>query len=445
MIEKQFATLPVKKVFFSLTLPGILSMLFSSIYMMADGIFVGHFIGEHALAAVNLVTPVMMIIFALSNMIAVGSSVKVSTTMGEGQIEKAKNIFTASVLMIIGLGFVFSILGILFTKPLINILIKDPILAEMAYDYVSYFTIGLPFIMPLFAMDNFLRACGKAKYSMWINIMVSLLNIFLDWLFIAQFGWGIGFSALASVISMFIGAFFSFFPFFTGKITLHFAKPKISLSETIGIVYNGASEFFGNIAGSFIATIINVFLLNLGGAIAVASFGIVMYIDTLLIGILYGILDAIQPAVSYNLGANEIKRTLSFFKITSITTASVSLVCMTIILLFPQFLVGIFTKDNNLEIINMTVAALFLFAPSYLFTWFNMVTSAFLTSMDKPKESMLIMTFRAVIFPLICLFGLTSFMGVYGVFFTATLSNALTFIVAFIIWRKYAKALKDSI
>ncbi|MEG2720480.1 MAG: MATE family efflux transporter, partial [Oscillospiraceae bacterium] len=251
----------------------------------------------------------MMIIFALSNMIAVGSSVKVSTTMGEGQIEKAKNIFTASVLMIIGLGFVFSILGILFTKPLINALIKDPILAEMAYDYVSYFTIGLPFIMPLFAMDNFLRACGKAKYSMWINIMVSLLNIFLDWLFIAQFGWGIGFSALASVISMFIGAFFSFFPFFTGKITLHFAKPKISLSETIGIVYNGASEFFGNIAGSFIATIINVFLLNLGGAIAVASFGIVMYIDTLLIGILYGILDAIQPAVSYNLGANEIKRT----------------------------------------------------------------------------------------------------------------------------------------
>ncbi|MEG1011915.1 MAG: MATE family efflux transporter [Ruthenibacterium sp.] len=442
MIEKQFVTLSVRRVFFNLALPNIFSMVFSSIYMMSDGIFVGRFIGDHALAAVNLIMPVAMIVFALSNMLAVGSSVKVSTALGEGKIEKAKHLFSASVLMIIGLGFLFSILGLFFAKPIIFSLIDDVVLAEMAYSYVRVFTLGLPFIMPLFAMDNFLRACGKAKYSMWLNIIVSVLNIALDWLFIALLGWGIEASALSSVISMLLGSFFSFAPFFTKKITLHFAKPQISLSEAIGIIYNGSSEFFSSIAGSFMSTFVNVFLLNLGGALAVASYSIVMYIDTLLIGILYGVLDAVQPAVSYNLGAKETHRIFSFFKISSISTAALSAVCMVGILLFPEALAGIFTKAGNTQTISMTTSALLLYAPSYLFTWFIMVTSAFLTAMDKARESMIIMTFRAVIFPLLCLFALTSFMGVYGVFFTATASGAFTFIVAFVIWKKTAKQLK---
>lgn len=442
MNETQFTTLSVKKVFFRLSIPSILSMVFSSVYMMADGVFVGRFIGEHALAAVNLVMPIMMMLLALSNMIAVGSSVKVSTALGEGNIEKAKHLFSASVIMVVGLGVIFSIFGLFLLKPLIYAVIKDTALADMAYRYSRIFVFGFPFIMPLFAMDNFLRVCGKAKYSMCINVVVSVFNIALDWYFIAHLRLGIEFSAISTVVSMLLGSVFSFAPFFTKKITLHFAKPQISLKEIGGIFYNGSSEFFSSIAGSFISTVINGFLLTLGGAIAVASYSIVMYIDTLLVGILYGVLDAIQPAVSYNLGAKEVKRTFSFFKITCITTAALSLICMIGILLFPETLAGIFAKQHNAEILNMTITALLLFAPSYLFTWFTMVTSAFLTAMDKPKESVMIMVFRAVVFPLLCLFALTSFMGVYGVFFSATVSGALTFAVALIIWKKCAKQLK---
>ncbi|MEG2088310.1 MAG: MATE family efflux transporter [Angelakisella sp.] len=425
-----------------MALPNIFSMVFSSIYLMSDGIFVGRFIGEHALAAVNLIMPIAMMIFAVSNMIAAGSSVKVSTTLGGGNTKKARQLFSASVLMIIGVGVAFSILGLLFAEQLIFAVIKDVVLAEMAYRYVRVFILGLPFIMPLFAMDNFLRVCGKAKYSMWVNIIVSILNIALDWLFLARFGLGIEFSALASVISMFLGALFSFAPFFTKKITLHFSRPKISLAEVGGILYNGGSEFFSSVAGSFISTVVNGFLLGYGGALGVASYGIVMYVDTLLVSILYGVLDSVQPAVSYNLGANKIKRTFSFFKISSISTATLSVVCMVVILLFPESLARIFAKDNNAEIINMTVIALLLFAPSYLFNWFSAVASAFLTAMDCPRESMIIMTFRAIVFPLLCLFLLTAVMGVYGVFLTATVSGGLTFVVSLIIWNKTAKQLK---
>lgn len=443
MIETQFVTLSVKKVFFRLTIPNIMSMVFSSIYIIVDGIFVGHFIGADALAAVNMVMPVIMILFAISNMIAVGSSVKVSTALGEKNISKARGIFSFSVILIVGVSVLFSIIGIFLSKFFIYHIIKDTFLAEMATQYMEVFMIGLPFIMPLFAMDNFLRVCGKARYSMWINILVSLLNIFLDWLFIAKWQLGISASAFATVISMLIGSVFSFAPFFSKKITLQFTKPKISKTELIGMLYNGSSEFLSSIASSLLAVVINGVLLFLGGAVAVASYGIVMYIDTLLVSILYGVVDAIQPAVSYNLGAGEIKRTFSIFKISCIFTFVISIICMMIILLFPEQLASIFSKEDNIQVIKMTVIALLLFTPSYLFTWFNMLTSAFLTAMDKPKESMMIMLFRTVLFPLVCLFLLTSMMGVYGVFSITTLSSFLTFIYAGVIWKKVSITLKN--
>ncbi|MEG1394345.1 MAG: MATE family efflux transporter, partial [Clostridia bacterium] len=305
-------------------------------------------------------------------------------------------------------------------------------LADLAYRYIEYFIYGLPFIMPMFAMDNFLRACGKAKYNMTVNIFVSILNIFLDWLFIAYLGYGIEFSAISSVGSILIGTIFSFAPFFGKKMALHFTKPKISLREAWGIVYNGSSEFLSSISNAFMATVINIMLLNLGGSVAVASYGIVMYIDVLLIGALYGVLDSVQPVVSYNVGAKEIKRAFSFFRITCVATAVLSGVCMAVIMIFPQALASIFAKDNNAEIIKMTTSALLLFAPSYLFTWFNMSASAFLTAIDKPKESMIIMLFRTVS-PFVCVFALSSFMGVYGVYFTATVAGALTVIVSIVI------------
>ena len=147
MIETHFVTLPVKKVFFKLTIPSVMSMFFSSIYMMADGVFVGHFIGSDALAAVNMVMQVIMILFAVSNMIAVGSSVKVSTALGEKNPGKARSMFSFSTVLVMGVGVFFAAAGLLFSKPLIHQVIREDQLAEMAIQYSRVLMLGLPFIM----------------------------------------------------------------------------------------------------------------------------------------------------------------------------------------------------------------------------------------------------------------------------------------------------------
>ena len=76
MNERDYGTEPILKLFFKCIIPAMVGMGFSAIYSIIDGIFMGHFIGHEALAAVNIVMPLVMITTALSDMIATGSSVR---------------------------------------------------------------------------------------------------------------------------------------------------------------------------------------------------------------------------------------------------------------------------------------------------------------------------------------------------------------------------------
>ena len=100
-------------------------MVVSSIYMMIDGIFVGRYIGSHALAAVNLAFPVIMILFAVGDMVAVGSSVKIALLLGQGKNKEANGLFSAAFCMILGIGVLFSLVGFFAAPKLITLLIKD--------------------------------------------------------------------------------------------------------------------------------------------------------------------------------------------------------------------------------------------------------------------------------------------------------------------------------
>ena len=413
MNQEQFGTMEPKKLFVKLAIPSLISMLFSSLYMMADGIFVGKIIGSKALAAINLVFPIIMILFAVGDMIASGASVKIGIKLGEKNEKEASEIFSVALLFIFILNIIFAIIGLIFTKDIIFILIKDKELANLAYKFAYVFILFLPIIAPFFAIDNYLRICGKANMSMWINIGVSVLNIILDAIFIGYLKLGIEYAALASSLSMSIGTLILIYPFITKKVALKFTKPKIKIKEMLGIIYNGSSQFFSNISGSIMAIIMNSFLLYYGGAVGVAAYSIVMYIESLIVPMLFGMIDAVQPVFSYNYGAKNNKRIMTFFKITCTVALSISIVTMIIIFVFPDFLVRMFSSESDIAVIDMAKKALLLYAPSYLFTWFIMTVSGVLTGLEKATESIVLMSAESIILPLLSTLVLTQLIGVY--------------------------------
>ena len=440
MNQEQFGTMEPKKLFVKLAIPSLISMLFSSLYMMADGIFVGKIIGSKALAAINLVFPIIMILFAVGDMIASGASVKIGIKLGEKNEKEASEIFSVALLFIFILNIIFAIIGLIFTKDIIFILIKDKELANLAYKFAYVFILFLPIIAPFFAIDNYLRICGKANMSMWINIGVSVLNIILDAIFIGYLKLGIEYAALASSLSMSIGTLILIYPFITKKVALRFTKPKIKIKEMLGIIYNGSSEFFSNISGSIMSIIMNSFLLYYGGAVGVAAYSIVMYIESLIVPMLFGMIDAVQPVFSYNYGAKNNKRIMTFFKITCTVALSISIVTMIIIFVFPDFLVRMFSSESDIAVIDMAKKALLLYAPSYLFTWFIMTVSGVLTGLEKATESIVLMSAESIILPLFSTLVLTQLIGVYGIFITPTISGAVSIVVSIILWRKCIKS-----
>ncbi len=440
MNQEQFGTMEPKKLFLKLAIPSLISMLFSSLYMMADGIFVGKIIGSKALAAINLVFPIIMILFAVGDMVASGASVKIGIKLGEKNEKEASEIFSVALLFIFILNIIFAIIGLIFTKDIIFILIKDKELANLAYKFAYVFILFLPIIAPFFAIDNYLRICGKANMSMWINIGVSVLNIILDAIFIGYLKLGIEYAALASSLSMSIGTLILIYPFITKKVALKFTKPKIKIKEMLGIIYNGSSQFFSNISGSIMAIIMNSFLLHYGGAVGVAAYSIVMYIESLIVPMLFGMIDAVQPVFSYNYGAKNNKRIMTFFKITCTVALSISIVTMIIIFAFPDFLVRMFSSESDIAVIDMAKKALLLYAPSYLFTWFIMTVSGVLTGLEKATESIVLMSAESIILPLVSTLVLTQFIGVYGIFVTPTISGAVSIVVSIILWRKCIKS-----
>lgn len=439
MDQELFGITPPKKLFVKLAIPSLISMLFSSIYMICDGIFVGKIIGSKGLAAINLVFPIIMIVFAVSDMIAAGASVKIGIKLGEKNEKEASNIFTIAVLLSLIINIIFMIISLIFSKDIIFILIKDKELATLSYKFAYVFILALPFIAPFFALDNYLRLCGKANMSMWINIAVSILNVILDAILIGYFKLGIEYAALCSALSMFIGTLIFLYPFIMKKVTLRFTKPKVNIKEILYIIYNGSSEFFSNISNSIMSIITNGFLLYYGGPVGVAAYSIVMYIDALISPVLFGMIGSIQPVISYNYGAKEYKRITEFFKITCIVGFIISIVTMIIIFIFPDFLVGLFSSKSDVDIIQMGKIALLLSAPSYLFNWFTMTVGSFLTGLEKATESIVVMLLESVIVPLILIVALTKTIGVYGIFLVPSIGGFISIAIAFILWRRCVK------
>ena len=439
MEQELFRITPPKQLFIKFAIPSLVSMLFSGIYMMCDGMFVGKVIGSKALAAINLVFPIIMIVFAVSDMIVVGASVKIGIKLGERRLKEASNIFSIAILLMFIIDIIFIIIGLAFTKDIIFILIKDRQLAQLSYRFAYVFILALPIIAPFSALDNYLRLCGKVNLSMWVNIFVSILNTILDIIFIGYFKLGIEYVALSSVLSMFIGTLIFLYPFIMKKVALRFTKPKVNAKDILYIIYNGSPEFLNNISGSIMSIITNGFLLNYGGSVGVAAFSIVMYIDTLISPLLFGVIGCIQPVISYNYGARNYKRITQFFKITCIVGFTISIATMSITLMFPDFLVGLFSSKSDVEIIRMGKIALLLSAPSYLFNWFSMIVVSFLTGLEKPTESIVVMLLESVMIPLILTVVLTKVIGVYGIFIIPSICGFISTAISFILWRKCVK------
>lgn len=436
MNSEVFEKLPPTKLLFRCAIPSMITMTFGALYQIADGIFVGRFIGEDALAAVNLVMPVIMTVFAFSNMIATGASVRISVLLGEQDQKQASRVFSFTVKIILLLSCVLGIIGFLFARPFIRII--SPGAAKNAVEYgVMYIRVYAVFspLVPLgFAMDNFLRVCGKERLSMWISIGTQILNVALDVILIAFLGQGVWAAAFTSCLSITIGSFITLLFFTKKRMDIYYTRENISVSKFFRILANGSSEFFSNISMSVVSVIFNFFLLEYGGTTAVAAFSVIMYVDSIMGMLVFGLCDSLQPAISYCYGAGLMDKVKAIFKRIVFCSVILSELSMFFMMFLGRYVAPMFIKPEDTELLSVSTAAMKIFSFSYMTGWVDMCFSSFFTALERPGRSLLTSFFGTLVFPVVFLFILTPIWHLKGVWWTqvaaTAASAALTVILA---------------
>ena len=195
---------------FVFSLPIIIGNLFQQLYTMVDSAVVGRFVGEQALAAVGASYSLTVVFICVAIGGGVGSSVIVSKYFGARNFSAMKTAVSTAFLTFLGISIFLGAVGIVINQPLL-VALKTPYDAlDMALVYLRIYFIGLPFLFMYNVISSMFNALGKSRIPLVFLIFSSVLNVALDFLFVAVFKTGVAGAAWATLIAQGLSCVLSF-------------------------------------------------------------------------------------------------------------------------------------------------------------------------------------------------------------------------------------------
>ena len=414
----------------------MITMAFGALYQIADGLFVGRFIGEDALAAVNLIMPIIMIVFGFANLIATGASVRISVLLGEKNREEASQVFSFTLKVIFLISCVVGAIGFLLAEPFVRFLAPGATEQAIAYGitYTRVYAAFAPLMLIYHATDNYLRVCGKERLSMWLGIGTQAFNIVLDVILIVFLGQGVWAAAFTSCFAMALGSVITLLLFRKKRMDLYYTNGKVEKDVFFRILANGSSEFFSSISMSVMSIVYNFFLLKYGGTTGLAAFSVVMYVDSIIGMLVFGMCDALQPAISYCYGAGLMDKVKALFRRIILGAIVLSAASLLFMMFLGQFVAPLFVKPEDTELLSVSIIGMKLFSLSYLTGWVDMCFSSYFTALERPARSMLTSFFGTLVFPIAALFILTPFLELNGVWLSSLASCTASAVFTIILY-----------
>ncbi len=416
----------IGKLLWSFSLPAIVGMLVSSLYNVVDRIFVGRGIGSLAIAATTVALPIMTIMLAISIFIGVGTTALISIRLGQQKREEAEQIAGNGVAMLILLPLIFTAIFFAFSD---KILIACGASAEVmpyARDFTYIVVLGGVFGSLGMGVNNFIRAEGNPKISMYTQILGAVVNIVLNYIFIFILKLGIKGSALATVSSQLVSAVWVMGYFYTGKslvkIRLRNLQPRWAILS--GIMAIGFAPFGLQLASSVQQIILNQTLLAYSGDLALSAIGIITSIATLLFMPVLGVSQGAQPIVGFNYGARQYHRVKETWKTAVLAATAISLAGFIAIRIWPVQLVGLFSQGDTV-LTELTVHAILIYLAMIWIVGFQVISSTYFQAVGKARQAAVLSLSRQILFFIPALLILPHFWGLKGVWISAPTADVL--------------------
>ena len=400
------------------TLPSIIMMVFTSIYGVVDGFFVSNYVGKTSFAAVNFIMPFLMILGAVGFMFGTGGSALIAKTMGEGNSDKAKRLFSLFVYVSAACGVIIAVLGIIFIRPIAAFLGAEGSMLDNCVIYGRIILVALPAYMLQYEFQSFFVTAEKPQLGLVVTIMAGVTNMVLDALLVAVFPFGLEGAAAATAISQCVG----------GIVPLiYFCRPNSSLLRLTKTGFdgkalrkactNGSSELMSNISMSVVSMLYNVQLIKYAGEDGIAAYGVLMYVNMIFLAAFIGYSVGTAPVIGYHYGAGNHIELKSLLKksITIIGIFSVIMFIAAEVLAKP--LAKIFVGYDQ-ALLEMTLRGFVIYSFAFLFAGIAIYGSAFFTALNDGLISALISFLRTLLFQVAAVLIFPLFWGIDGIWFS---------------------------
>lgn len=435
-MDKLFEHTSIKKAYFTLALPVVLSMTVTLIYNMVDTFFVAKTQNPDLVAGVSQGAPIFTLMIALGDIFGLGGSSVISRLFGEHRDKTGRYVsgycFYASIIC----GIIVTILMVAFQTPFLHLLGASPNTWKYAREYYLVMAWGAPFVIFGLTPTNILRTEGLAVQSMIASMTGTGINIILNPIFIFTCGWGAAGSALATVTSTVIGDIIMVYytRYKSKKLTTSIKETKISRHLQWEIYAIGIPASITNLMATFATALTNRYLITYGAS-SVAAMGIALKISMVTNMIVVGLAFGAQPLIGYTYGAKDRKRFNATVRFDIIVIASLAIAMTVLLIIFAPFLIRLFMKDPT--IIREGTGMIRWLSSSAVLSGIILVFTTMFQSMGKAVPAFWLSFCRqGLIFTLVIIL-MNSLFGYHGIIAAQPVADLLTFILSIILYRIY--------
>lgn len=416
----------VSKLLFTYSFPAIIASVASALYNIIDRIIIGNGVGAYAISGLALTFPIMNLGSAFGTLIGAGAASIVSIRLGEKNCREAEYTLGNALIISVLIGLLYSIVMLCGLEQILLLFGAGGRTLPYARDFMRVILVGDIITQLFFCLNGIMRASGYPIKAMITVLITVLVNLLLAPLFVFCFGWGIRGAAWATLLAQLVGLFWIFGHFCRENVSVRLTCGCLRINRNIieKIVSIGFSPFLIHFCSGLIVILINWQLKKQGGDMAVGAFGVINALAGVVIMVILGLSQGMQPIVGYNFGAMQKNRVRQTFRQTVIWASVVATMGWLCFMIFPVAIAKLFSDDWSLvDNIVFGMRIYFLVLP---LIGFQIVASYFFQSIGKAKISILLSLLRQVLFLIPLLLLMPAWFGFSGVWAAQPLADILS-------------------
>jgi putative MATE family efflux protein len=386
-----------------------------SCYILADTFFIAFSLGHNGLAALNFAVPVWGFIVGCGMMLGIGGATKYTIAKSQHDHKFANQIFTNTVLLILGIAMFFVSCGVFFADFIATNFGASGEVFAMTKDYLYVILLFSPVILLNYTLICFVRNDKAPQLAMAAMVVGSFSNIAFDYLFIIILDMEMFGAALATGLAQTVGLMILAFHFIHRRNGFHLIRCKVKKVIVNSIFAIGLPSFVTEVSISVVMITFNLIIFSIAGNIGVAAYGVIANILIVVISIYNGIAGGVQPLISKHYGDGNIALAKLMLRYALVLMAIISVLIYASVFFGAHQITNILNSKQNEILQSLAVSGMRIYFTGAIFAGFNIIMAIYFTSIENPRPAHIISILRGFVVILPLVFLLSHVAGITGV------------------------------